>query len=46
VKGDYSLIDDISAYKLYINRNVYITGARFAHLATPNSIYTKLKAGL
>jgi hypothetical protein len=46
LKGDSSLIDGISAYKLYINRNVYITGARFANLAPPNSIYTKLKAGL
>jgi hypothetical protein len=46
VKGDSSLIDGISAYKLYINRNVHETGSRFAHLAPPNSIYTKLKAGL
>jgi hypothetical protein len=45
VKSDSSLIDGISAYKLYINQNVHGTGARFAHLAPPNSVYTKLKAG-
>jgi hypothetical protein len=46
VQGDVSLADDISAYKLYINRNVHGTGARFAHLASPNSVYVRLKAGV
>jgi hypothetical protein len=46
VQGDVSLTDDISAYKLYINRNVHGTGARFAHLAPPNSVYVRLKAGV
>ncbi|MDZ8056234.1 MAG: hypothetical protein RMX68_012975 [Aulosira sp. ZfuVER01] len=45
VQGDTSLVGGICAYKLYINRNVYGTGARFAHLAPPNSVYTRLKAG-
>lgn len=45
VQGDTSLHGDISAYKLYINRNVHRTGARFTHLAPQNSVYVRLKAG-
>ncbi|OCQ91952.1 hypothetical protein BCD64_26220 [Nostoc sp. MBR 210] len=44
--GDASLVGGISAYKLYINRNIHATGMRFAHLAPPNSIYVRLKAGV
>jgi hypothetical protein len=46
VQGDSSLIEDISAYKLYVNGNVHGTGGRFAHLAPPNSVYTRLEAGV
>jgi hypothetical protein len=44
VRGDESL--DLSAYKVYINRNVHGTGARFADLAPPNSVYSRLPAGV
>src|SRR5262245_56332143 len=44
VRGDDSL--DLSAYKVYINRNVHGTGARFADLAPPNSVYSRLQAGV
>jgi len=43
VRGDDSL--DLSAYKVYINRNIHGTGARFADLAPPNSVYSRLRAG-
>jgi hypothetical protein len=46
VQGDNSLVDSISAYKLYINGNIHTTGARFAHLASSNSFYIRLKAGV
>jgi hypothetical protein len=46
VQGDASLVNGISAYKLYINRNIYKTGSRFDRLAPPNSIYVRLKAGV
>ncbi|MBW4534026.1 MAG: hypothetical protein KME09_08810 [Pleurocapsa minor HA4230-MV1] len=45
VQGDTSLTEDIFAYKLYINGNIHGTGVRFTHLAPPNSIYVRLKAG-
>jgi len=44
VRGDDSL--DLSAYKVYINQNVHGTGARFADQAPPNSVYSRLQAGV
>ncbi|WP_395743659.1 hypothetical protein [Prosthecobacter sp.] len=44
LRGDDSL--DLSDYKVYINRNVHSTGARFADLAPPNSVYSRLQAGI
>jgi len=46
VQGDASLLGGISAYKLYVNGNIYKTGTRFSHLAPPNSIYMRFKAGV
>ncbi|MEP0872113.1 hypothetical protein NDA01_20055 [Trichocoleus desertorum AS-A10] len=43
VLGDGSL--QLSDYKVYINQNIYGTGAKFAHLAPPNSVYVRLRAG-
>jgi hypothetical protein len=45
VQGDTALTENISAYKLYINGNIHGMGKRFIHLAPPNSIYVRLKAG-
>lgn len=44
VRGDDSL--DLSAYKVYINRNIHRTGERFAELAPPNSVYSRVEAGV
>jgi hypothetical protein len=46
ILGDLSLVDGLSAYKLYINGNIHRTAIRFEHLAPPNSIYVRLKAGV
>ena len=43
VLGDHTI--DLSKYKVYIDRNIHGTGARFQHLAPPNSVYTRLPAG-
>jgi hypothetical protein len=44
VRGDALL--QLSEYKLYIDGNVHGTGARFAALAPPNSVYCRLQAGV